>query len=254
MKNVTHTGKFRILAFFLLVSSVRVTEAAITSTADVTPPFSGLGIPAWSPLSDLTIGNTSLGTVNIDLLSKIHNSPTSRVFLGFTRTGRGTVGLNAFVPVVTPTWDIDSILFAGTAGDSQIDITQGNLTTRELLGGLYGTSTSTINVTGAESSLIVEERWTIGEYGDGIVTISGGAAATGNETYIGRKDALTVELGAIAAQVFPDANGIFPSQARQEAYIKGRMGQDVTVELFTPLDPSNPGRQLVPLPKGKLVS
>ncbi len=254
MKNVTHTRRFCILTLFLLVSSVCMTEAAITSTGDVTPAFSGPGIPAWSPLSDLTIGNTGPGTLTLDALSQIINSPASRVYLGFTRTGSGRVTLNTLTPIAIPSWDIDSTLFAGVAGDSQIDIIQGNLTTRELLGGLYGTSTSTINVTGAGSSLIVEERWTIGEYGDGFVTISGGAAATANETYIGRKDALIVILDAIAVQVFPDANGIYPSQEEQEAYIKGRMGEDVTVEPFTPRDPTNPGRQIVTLPEGTLLS
>ena len=157
MKNVMHTRKFRVFAFFLSVSSVCLSEGAITSTGDVTPAFSGPGIPAWSPLSDLTIGNTGLGSISVDGLSTIANSTASIVYLGFTRTGRGTVSLNTLTPIAIPSWDIDSTLFAGVAGDSQIDITQGNLTIRELLGGLYGTSTSTINVTGAGSSLIAVE-------------------------------------------------------------------------------------------------
>ena len=249
-----HTRKFRVLALLLSVWSACLSEAAITSTGDVTPAFSGPGIPTWSPASDLTIGNTGLGSISVDALSTIENSLASVVFLGLTRSGSGTVSLNTLVPLPFPSWDINSTLFAGVAGDSQIDITQGNMTARELLAGLYGTSTSTINVTGPGSSLIVEKKWIIGEYGDGLVLISGGATATANETYIGRKDALIVKLDAIAVQVFPDANGIFPTQAAQEAYIKGQMGQDVIVQLFTPRDPNNPGRQFVTLPEGTLVS
>ena len=172
---------------FVLVVWVPPARATVTTTGDIDPAGIGGVGPSnivirqdpWNVLDNLTVGDTSFGTLNVEAGGAVSNSE------GYIGKYSGSTG------VVTATgsgsqWNNSGELSVGYRGDATLNVEAGGVVsnTHSYIGETSG-STGVVTVTGFGSQWNNSESLYVGDDGTGTLNIETGGVVSNTDSYIG---------------------------------------------------------------------
>jgi T5SS/PEP-CTERM-associated repeat protein len=194
------------------------------------------------------------GTGQLDILSGA-TVTDNLVYIGALADGSGTVRVNGMSFGNRSTWNVGETLYAGVVGDSALTVSAGGaaLIDDSFIAGLYGSSSSTLEVTGNGSTMTVGDSMVLGYIGDATATIANGAQVTvGKDVKVGVSDYAAYELERFYVGSFDDDSLPLLNQTALDALIKQHAGDDVTIEH----DPSGNALALtlVVMPEGQVIT
>ena len=173
---------------FVLVVWVPPARATVTTTGDIDPAGIGGVGPSnivirqdpWNVLDNLTVGDTSFGTLNVEAGGAVSNSE------GYIGKYSGSTG------VVTATgsgsqWNNSGELSVGYRGDATLNVEAGGVVsnTHSYIGETSG-STGVVTVTGFGSQWNNSESLYVGDDGTGTLNVTDGGVVTSVDGHIAR--------------------------------------------------------------------
>ena len=164
----------------VIILSPNLIKATITPVGDIDPAYPGGNPDPWNVGDDLTIGNTGVGSVDVNDESGITN------VYGYIGRGLGSGGT---VTITDPLsyWTNSSYLYVGLSGDANMVISNGGTVTNT--GGVIATNETSVGyatVTGPNSLWTNSSEFYVGFFGEANMVVSDGGEVTNTTGYIGR--------------------------------------------------------------------
>ncbi|MEM0965653.1 MAG: autotransporter-associated beta strand repeat-containing protein [Verrucomicrobiota bacterium] len=137
----------------------------------------------WTVSGDLTVGNEGPGTLNVSNGAKVSNSGTAVIGEAGRGTGTVTVTGTDSVSGTNSTWTSSGDLTVGNEGTGTLNVSDGGQVSTDgaaILGQASG-GVGAATVTGTDSRLEAATGLTVGDAGDGTLTLAdGGVIRVGN--------------------------------------------------------------------------
>ena len=181
LKNIFQSHTFISFSIIGVILVSNVIKADITPVGDIDPVYPGGTPDPWNVGGDLTIGNTAVGSIDVNDGSKIIS------VYGYVGRDAGSDGT---VTITDPCsyWTNSSFLYIGFHGDANMYISNGGHVTNTQSGfiGYHSDSTGLVTITGPNSLWETDYYIHVGYYSDDAnMIISNGGHVSNSFGYIG---------------------------------------------------------------------